>query len=796
MSSLTFAAELKRLRERTGLSRDQLAQLTFIAPTTLRNIEQGQRNPTIEFAREVVRVLALSGAERGRFLQLAMGSRSGRDHVFSLPEALTSFVGREEELKALTQMLAARMPRLITLLGLGGAGKTRLAREAALWAGTEYSHGVAFVPLAEVHTQEGVVPAILAALGERPQGGRSLEAQLIDLLSDRTLLLVLDNAEHLPALPMLVDELLNGARHITILCTSREPLQLQGEHRFPLEGLQFDVTTGIDTDALRLFRDRAGNVTRTASWSTGDQSAARDICQVVSGLPLALELSAALCALMSPADVHAVIARNMLTIESDFHNVPERHRSLRAVLDASWQQLSGEEQIALRRLAVFAGGADQSAAARVCGVAEAVFKRLATRSLLILSDNGRIGLHEMVRQYGEARLDEAGEHEAISAQHIRWVKDLSSGLVDLLFHASHAERASAFAKDAANIRAGIDRGVERADTISDAANALGILCWYWYSEGLWDIPRKHLPALITRTDIAWEPRAHGFAQLMLGMLHYFGGNMQDALPFLNASVNQFQSAGMQDELIIAQGSRVTAAAQAGDLPLAIESFRACLDGCESTESAFARGYGLSTCAFLPMYSGDLDQGIAMFGQALTEAERISDHWTIGLCTLFLSAMHLERDNLEEAERALEKLDNAATQSGSYEHAAALRVNTAFAQIRREKADAARAQIDAALTHYERVDLSRRLSTLLIAGAWIRQLQHDDTGSAELLARAEQLQALQGGPALHPDRAYAERLEAVLGQSPSGASRVADARASVAGLKPLTLPDIMRLARGW
>jgi predicted ATPase/transcriptional regulator with XRE-family HTH domain len=792
MGRVTFGSELKRLRAIYKCSQKELANRSGYALPTVQAFEQGARLPSLEAAETLANALKLSAADASWLLSLA---RQGQAHsrTVIIPSTWTSFVGRTSELSRVAALVKGSKHRLVTLLGMGGTGKTRLATEVLLKTHKGFDDGAALITLTDVHEQSAIAGAILSRLGQRPQGEASPEEQLIAWLAPRQLLLTLDNVEQLlPGVAKLVDTLLDCAPDIRILCTSRQPLMLHYEKRELLDGLAHTSTASDgETEASQLFRERAALVTTPGKWTESDVRAMHKICTLVEGVPLAVELAAALCADMPPTRLLDVIKRDLLSLAVGFVDKPDRHKSLRVMLNESWSRLNDMEQRALRRISVFAGGARLDAARRVCDIDQPVLESLVARSLLTMTDSGRLHVHEMVRQYSADQLDMAGDAGEAVARHVRWVSDFSSELVDTLFSATYAERAGAYARDAANIRAGILRGLEKPELVSDAANALGMLCWFWYSEGEWTFVAERLPQVLSRNDIRWRPRARGFANLMQGMLYYFSSDMRGAIPHLNDSVATFQAADCRDELIIAQGSRVTAAAQAGDFALAQESFRTCLALCEASNSDFARAYGLSTCAFLPMYSGSLDQAISMFTMALRFAQSSDDQWTIALCTLFLSAMHLELGDNDAADSELQILQGAAARTGSHEHTAALHVNRAFAALARQDADAAHAQVQTAQPLFERVNLSRRWATVLIVGAWIRHLRGDDQESALLLARAERVHEQIGGPKLHPDNAFAAELASRLGQP-----RLDAARQVAATMPELSLNELIGSMNAW
>lgn len=319
----------------------------------------------------------------------------------ALPLQTTSFLGRDAELAEVTHLLARSEVRLLTICGPGGMGKTRLALAAATAAAPQFASGAAFAPLHTATDRDEASGAIAAALGLTLTSAVEPLAQISAFLHDRQLLLVLDNLEHLPDIADLVLGLLTAAPTLKVLATSREALQLQEEWLFPLAGLAMPHDRE-PTAALELFFERARQVGYAAD--AADRAAAVQICRLVGGMPLALELAAAWTRTLSCTAIAAALTESLDLLHSNLRNLPERHRSLRAVCDQSWALLSAAEQRAFRRLAVFRGDVSANAAAAVAGADLLMLDGLIRRSLLRRSADDRYQIHELLRQYGTERL--------------------------------------------------------------------------------------------------------------------------------------------------------------------------------------------------------------------------------------------------------------------------------------------------------------------------------------------------------------------------------------------------------
>src|SRR6266567_2004863 len=341
----------------------------------------------------------------------------------NLPLPRTSFVGRASELEAIDRLLEDPACRLLTLVGPGGAGKTRLALEAAARRVDRYPHGVHFVPLAAVSSPDFLVPALAESIQFAVDGahsGFSAQEQLLDYLSERSTLLVLDNFEHLVEGSGLLGEVIERAPHVELLTTSRERLNIQSEWVFDVEGLGLAENGSGGASAVRLFVERARQVVPGFALDDAGYAQALRICRLVDGMPLGIELAASWVSVLSCAEIADEIESNIDFLATSMRDVPERHRSLRAAIDQSWRLLTDEQRGAFSRLSVFRGSFDRSAAVAVTGADLRLLSELVAKSLLRRPDFGRFELHELLRQYAAAQLRlSPGEEAAARERHAR-----------------------------------------------------------------------------------------------------------------------------------------------------------------------------------------------------------------------------------------------------------------------------------------------------------------------------------------------------------------------------------------
>ena len=288
-------------------------------------------------------------------------------------------------------------------------------------------------------------------------GGSDPTEQLAHFLKPRELLLVLDNFEHLLESVNLLCDLLLAAPHLKMLVTSREVLNLRAEWVFPVEGLSFppqDHGESIDHfDAVRLFVNRARHVRRDFALPN-ERDAVAQICRLLDGSPLGIELAASWLTTLSSAEIAAEIQRGLDFLTTSLHDMPERHRSIRAVFDQSWQRLTADEQRVLAKLTVFRGGCRRDAAVEVAGADLSTLSSLVAQSMLYLRESGRYDLHELLRQYAEARLHEAPEEEqAAHDLHCAYYAQSLSEIEPQLKGKGYLEALDAIQEEIDNVRA-------------------------------------------------------------------------------------------------------------------------------------------------------------------------------------------------------------------------------------------------------------------------------------------------------------------------------------------------------
>jgi predicted ATPase/class 3 adenylate cyclase len=395
----------------------------------------------------------------------------------NLPLQVSSFIGRETELALVAKALGEA--RVVTLTGVGGVGKTRLALRAAGEVLPGFREGAWLVELQAVRDSETVPAAVAAVFRLTDRAGMNTTESLVEFLCSKQLLLVLDNCEHLlDPVADLVEGLERACPGVVVLATSREGLALEGERMVAVPALSSpavdaDVAAVTDSEAVRLFVDRAGWVDTDFALTASNAPAVAEVCRRLDGLPLAIELAAARIGAMTPAELARRLDRRFDTLAGGRRRAVQRHQTLRAAIDWSYQLCSETERRLLARLAVFAGGCSEEAAEAVCGEEPLsggeVFELLAglvAKSLLVAQRDGpttRYRLLETIREFGEDRLAEYGETDQLRQRHAQFYCQFEVGQAERLEGNEEVDANRQLAAERDNLLAAATHAVDTSD---------------------------------------------------------------------------------------------------------------------------------------------------------------------------------------------------------------------------------------------------------------------------------------------------------------------------------------------
>ena len=528
----SFGRWMRKRRETLGLTQVALAQAAGYSAAMIRKIENDERRPSEEGAALLAEALEIRPEQRDGFLRVVRQERAvdflgAVDDVepfpwqmatrprSNLPLPATLFVGREEELARFGELVADPSCRLVTLVGLAGIGKSRLALEMAHSQLERFAHGAFFVALGSLDAPELMVTAIAQATGVQLHGPAEPQEQLLRFLQRKEMLLVLDNFEHLMGGASLLSEILQQARDVQLLVTSRERLNLRGEWVFDVEGLAYPEYAGearvaevAPYPAVQLFAQAAVRANPGFSLSEENVAWVVRVCRLTEGVPLGLELAAAWVRVLSCRAIAEEIERNLDFLKAPAQDMPERHRSLRAALDHSWKLLPAEEKAAFCQLSIFRGGFDRESAQTVAGAGLEVLTSLLDKSLLrrVGEKHGEIryDLHELVRQYAMEHLQEDVQlWTATRERYAAFFLALAEAAEVALKGAEQLQWLERLEQEHDNVRALLKASPGRGsvtgeDGITAALKLAASLSLFWHMRGYFSEGRGWLTKLLQR----------------------------------------------------------------------------------------------------------------------------------------------------------------------------------------------------------------------------------------------------------------------------------------------------------
>jgi predicted ATPase/DNA-binding XRE family transcriptional regulator len=694
----SFGYWVRRRRKALDLSQADLAQQIPCSLATIKKIEADMRRPSATMAERLAICLGLSPRERSAFQAAARGLRTTDQLVLDsaparsaapidrLPVLATPFVGRESELATLADLLAKSNVRLVSLVGPGGMGKTRVALAAAqaqqALQPRAFGDGIVFVDLAPVISLDFVVSAIAETLGLdlAPRRGdeRSPGQQLLDFLRPRQMLLVLDNLEHLldDGVVSLILDILRGAPAVRLLVTSRQRLKLHQEQLVTLEGLPYpkdDLTERSsqleEYAAWQLFLTAARRLRPDFVLLPEEAQSLLEICRMVEGMPLALELAAAWVDTLSVSDIAAEVQDSLDILTSEFVDLPQRHRSIQAVFDASWQRLGAGEQEAYMGLSVFRGGFLREAAQHVAGASLPVLARFIDRCLLQFQPaNQRYHLHEVLRQYGQEKLVSAGAWDSVRQRHFEYYMELAETAAARLFGPEQIAWLARLEVEHDNFRAALSWALANPAMTERAAQLAIALAWFWRMHSHVLEGRAWLERAVLLPDLATETQA--------GLLYHAGhlAWMQEdsalAQARMERSLQLWQVLGPSGRRgagyayhTLGMALYADERAAQGDLTHIIRAFQTSLSLFEEVADEWGAAFALSGLADCYAARGDRQAALAATAQSLARFRRLENPWGISLALNAAANLKLQAGELAEARRITEEAQTLRNQVG-------------------------------------------------------------------------------------------------------------------------------------
>jgi predicted ATPase/class 3 adenylate cyclase len=591
------------------------------------------------------RVFQVSGASLGSdFPPL----RSLDHHPNNLPVQSAPLIGREREIQAVSVILARDDVRLVTLTGPGGIGKTRLAMQVSAELASAFADGVYMVELAQISEPGLVASHIAQTLGVVNSSGRPPLDLLVERLRSRQILLLLDNFEQILDAATVVDDLLKSCASLTIMVTSRAPLQLRSEHEFPVPPLTLpDVgrpctpETLSQYEAVALFVERAAAIRPDFEVTNANAPAVAEVCARLDGLPLAIELAAARIRMLAPEALLTRLGHSLDLLRGGRRDLPARHQTLRSAIAWSFNLLHEPEQRLFRRLGVFVGGFALEAAEAVCnsdgdleidvldGVGSLVDASLVRVDQTVVGEP-RFAMLETIREYALEQLEASCETSTTRLRHRGHFVAFADRAAAELRTSRAAHWFNQLEIEHGNLRAALDACDATADGIELAAGMAEALAWFWVMRGHGREARIRVERLLTCAPLNTATRAS-----LLGVAGFLGVQMGDptaGLHYAEQSLRFWRDAGEVPGLATALANVAAAAWMNGDRTRAAALHEECV--ALTRRAAAERPHGtmltayvespIASLARLVEYQGDRDRARALFEEALAHCRARGD----------------------------------------------------------------------------------------------------------------------------------------------------------------------------
>ena len=582
----------------------------------------------------------------------------------NLPLQTTPLIGREREVEAVCGLLRSSETRLLTLLGPGGAGKTRVGLQVAAELVDDFEDGVFFVPIAAITDPTLVAPTIARALGLSEGGARPAEELLEGYLRDRQTLLLLDNLEQVLESASVVDRLLSTAAGLKILVTSRTPLGLYGEYEFPIPPLSLPDSESLpplenltEYEAVRLFVERARAVRPDFSLAEDNAPAVVEICERLDGLPLAIELAAARIKLLTPHLLLDRLGNRLKILTGGARNLPERQRTLRNTIEWSYGLLDEGEKLLFGRLGVFSGGATLEAIEAVCDArgdlpTDALdgTSSLLDKSLMRQEEGAggepRFVMLETIHEFAHAKLEDSGEAEEVRRLHAEYFRALSEEAEPGLKGQEQELWLERLEPEHNNMRAALSWVIARGE--SELGLRLADALWrFWWMGGYFDEGKRWLEEILAQDDGAPAPR--GKALEGLSWLSRLQGDLDRAEAIAEEGLELSAEAGVETSTVASlRGTLGDVVRSRGEHERAKELFEESVRLYREIGDRWGVAWSLGSLANVAGDRGDHEQAKRLYEEGLALSRRLGDASPLGVYLVSLGYEYLLEGNLEKA----------------------------------------------------------------------------------------------------------------------------------------------------
>jgi len=702
----------------------------------------------------------------------SQSTSQSRKSKHNLPAQPTPFIGRVKQIVAVKELLLHPDTRLVTLMGPGGTGKTRLSLQVAQELLEQFPNGVYFVPLADDTDAAQFISRVAQQLSVR-EGGRPLLENVKDYLHDKQMLLIFDNFEQLVSASSVVADILASASQLKIITSSRIALNLLGEREFPVPPLELPQAEDesaweslIENESVILFVERARTALPSFALTKENASAIAEICRRLDGLPLALELAAARIKLLGPQAILSRLDDKLKLLTGGARDLPTRHQTLRNTLEWSYDLLNQDEKILYARLSVFVGGFTFEAAEAVCNVDGKLdilesLTSLVNNSLLRQEETAdnepRFGMLEIIRSYALERLAESGELETLRAQHAQYFGDAVINQIGFNIYSADAVRwLNWLEREHDNIRATLAWSLTSLQGIELGAGMVSILFWFWYRRGYFIEGVMWSDRLLASPFMQVESPAQMMTLMASGLLAIWQGKQDTALAQVQECLTIIQKIEDKQWLaFILMGNGVVLLNMGRDndaQPMLEQSHKLF----KEQNSAIFQAITLVHLGNVELGLEHIERAHAYHEEALGIARLVDENWLVAFALNNLGEVARTRGQFDQARNYYKECESLLRTTGDRGDVARFVHNLGYIAQHEEDLELAESQFRKSLAMFRRLGNRRGIAECLAGLAGLKAQQGQTEWGAIMLSAAESVLKITGGAWWPADRVEVER----------------------------------------
>ncbi len=689
-----------------------------------------------------------------------------------LPSPKTHFVGRNKQLSEIRALLQESEIQLLTLIGAGGTGKTRLSLEVARDVLDQFPDGVYFVPLADDTEENQLVSRIAKKLNVR-EGGRPLLESLRDYLYDKQLLLILDNFEQLVSYSPVIGELLEHAPNLKIITTSRIPLNLQREHIFPVPPLQLPekdpvltLTELEDNESIKLFVKRTQAILPDFELTESNANAVAEICRRLDGLPLAIELAAARIKLLSPQAILDRLDKKLKLLTGGARDLPYRHQALRNTIEWSYQLLNQEERVLINRLSVFSGGFNMDAVEAICNK-DGEFDildglgALVDNSLILQAKSfdgqPRFTMLETIREFASEKLLESEENLKFKALHARYFGDIVVNQIAFQIYSKKAVYWMDWAeRELDNIRTTLTWSLSSQGDINLGALMVMSLIWFWYRRGYLREGVNWSERMLEEPSLQEVSISRAFALVSGGLLAIWTGEQEKGLTQIEESFALMKREEEDRWIALAMMSNGVALLNMGKDHQARPLFEQAQKIFKESGQDYFNAITLVHLGNVELGLGNPEKALAILEEARLLARKLDENWILSFVINNLGEVARVQGQYDLARRYYQDCQNLLSETGDNGDMA--RFVHSLGYIAQHEGDTVKAEslFRESLVMFRRLGNRRGIAECIAGLAGLTAGQGDCKRGAVMLGAAEGLLQSTGGAWWPADRVEVEK----------------------------------------